>query len=433
MSDRFPFLRYPLVSFKSLATKIPADARTKLREHLQEADYSVRLLRYWWAGQALKEEADRLGRPLTVVDLGCERGWLKHFTPEGTVGRWIGLDWNPQAEVRKLAAYDEVHHANFDEPLPVPGATADAVVSLHVFEHLPRPGSTMAEISRLLKPGGIFLGGAPTMPGPFARMRESYFRRKLRAGELAAGGHITVLSPGRWRSLATDNGLETEFVTGSHAFRRTGSPLENQRWWIRLNQLWGALFPSLGSEAYIKARRSLPWVAKTDRLAPEDPHWRPAWIALAAVISLALLAGTWMLWTSWSERREQSLMAWLDAHQKGGDVFLLGHSSLHALADRRNDARATQNRIEDLRQLLAEHPHAHFLVPTAEAAQLLHHPDASLWRVDSSLEVGNEDFLLLKQGNEGTALQEFLLGVSGHLATSATLPAAVEESPPESL
>ena len=418
MSDRFPFLRYPLVSFRSLAATIPADARTKLREHLLEAHYSVRLLRYWWAGQALKEEADRLGRPLTVVDLGCERGWLKHFTPKGAVDRWIGLDWNPQSEVRKLAAYDEVHHANFDEPLPLPGATADAVVSLHVFEHLPRPGSTMAEISRLLKPGGIFLGGAPTMPGPMARLRESYFRRKLRAGELAAGGHITVLSPGRWRSLATDNGLETEFVTGSHAFRRTGSPLENQRWWIRLNQLWGALFPSLGSEAYIKARRSLPWVTQTDRLAPEDPHWRPAWIALAVVTSLALVAGAWMLWTSLAERRDHSVTAWLDAHQKGGDVFLVSAPSLHPLVSQRTDSHATSPDAEALGPWLAKHPQAHLLIPSADAAKLLSQAGSALWRVDSSLEVGDDDFLLLKQGGDGTPLQEYLLGVTPPIAAA---------------
>jgi SAM-dependent methyltransferase len=412
MSDRFPFLRYPLVSFRSLAATLPPDARTKLREHLQEADYSVRLLRYWWAGQALKEEADRLGRPLTVVDLGCERGWLKHFTPRGAVARWVGLDWNPPAEVRKLAAYDEVHHANFDEPLPLPSASADAVVSLHVFEHLPRPGSTMAEISRLLKPGGIFLGGAPTMPGPFARLRETYFRRKLQAGELAAGGHITVLSPGRWRSLATDNGLETEFVTGSHAFRRTGSPLENLRWWIRLNQLWGALVPSLGSEAYIKARRSLPWVAKTDRLAPEDPHWRPAWIALAILGCLALVAGAWMLWSSVAERRDQAVTTWLNAHQKGGDVFLLGPPGLHALASQRNDAQVIPTPGDDLGQWLIKHPQAHVLVSLADATSLLQKPDAARWRVDSRLEVGDEDFLLLQQGSAGTPLEEYLRGIN---------------------
>jgi len=422
MPQRFPFLSYPLVSFRQLAQKIPLTAKTKLREHLQVADYSVRLLRYWWAGQALSRESKRLGRPLHVVDLGCERGWLKHFTPEGVVERWIGLDWNPQGEVTQLACYDEVHHANFDEPLPLPSGIADAVVSLHVFEHLPRPGSTLAEVSRLLKPGGIFLGGTPTMPDWLAKLRERYFRKQLREGKLPAGGHITVLSPKRWRSLATDVGLETEFVTGSHAFRRTGSPLENQRWWIRLNQFWGALFPSLGSEAYIMARRSTGWVAKTDRLGAEDPHWRKAWITLAATSLIALtgLAGWFINQTR--QAAQQEVVTWLDAQQKGSDVFLISETPLRHLADHRSDILFASS-DEELLALLKEHPDAHVLVSLHAAVELASATrDSELWRIDSRLDRGQTDYLLLKRSAHGTPLSEYLLGAIHPRPTAQVAP-----------
>lgn len=422
MPQRFPFLSYPLVSFRQLAKKIPANTRTKLHQHLEEADYSVRLLRYWWAGQALAVESKRLGRPLQVVDLGCERGWLKHFTPEGVVERWIGLDWNPQAEVTKLAQYDEVHHANFDEALPLTTGIADAVVSLHVFEHLPRPGSTMAEVSRLLKPGGIFLGGAPTMPDWPARLRERFFRKQLREGNLPAGGHITVLSPKRWRSLATDVGMETEFVTGSHAFRRTGSSLENQRWWIRLNQFWGGLFPSLGSEAYIMARRSAGWVAKTDRLGGEDPHRRKTWIALATatVITLAALAAWFINHNRQASQRE--IVSWIDAQQKGSDVFIVSEAPLRDLAHQRSDTHFAES-DQQLLALLEEHPDAHVLVSLQAAVTLAHTTqDSELWSIDSRLNLEPTDHLLLKRSAHGTPLSEYFLGAVHYQTPSQVAP-----------
>jgi SAM-dependent methyltransferase len=410
MSQRFPFLSYPLVSFRQLAKTLPLDGKTKLRQHLEEADYSVRLLRYWWAGQALSVESKRLGRPLHVVDLGCERGWLKHFTPAGVVERWIGLDWNPQGEVTKLARYDEVHHANFDEPLPLPSGIADAVVSLHVFEHLPRPGATITEVSRLLKPGGIFLAGTPTMPDWLAQLRERYFRKQLREGSLPAGGHITVLSPKRWRALATDVGMETEFVTGSHAFRRTGSPLENQRWWIRLNQVWGALFPSLGSEAYIMARRSLPWVAQTDRLAPEDPHWRKTWIALATAAVITVTGLTAWFFNQTRQAARQEVIAWMDAQQKGSDHFIVSESHFRHLASERADTFFAESN-QQLLDLLKEHPEAHVLVSLHAVVTLASSTqDSELWRIDSRLDRANHDYLLLKRSAQGTPLSEYLLG-----------------------
>jgi SAM-dependent methyltransferase len=412
MPSRFPFLRFPLQPFGRLASALPANARTKLKEHLHEASFSVRLLRYWWAGQALAEEFNRLGRPLRVVDLGCERGWLKHFTPPGVVEHWIGLDWNPQGEVVSLARYDEVHHANFDEPLPLPTGNADAVVSLHVFEHLPRPGATMAEASRLLRPGGVFLGGAPTMPHWLARFRERYFRKRLQAGQLAAGGHITVLSPTRWRMLAEDAGLNVEFATGSHAFRKTGSSLENYRWWIRLNQLWGALFPSLGSECYLMARRHAPWAARTERLAPEDPHKRPLWIGLAtaAVITIASLVA--YSHTPDETAHEITVSSWLDAHQTGQDLFLVSEHALSGLCATRTDVEFAQS-IPRLLQLIDHHPHAHVLVSLDTAKHLADQPEAHQWRIDSRLDREETDYLLLRRGDHGTHLHEYLLGVTG--------------------
>lgn len=412
MLSRFSFLSFPLHPFTETLAKLPAQSATRLKQHLENAAFSMRLVRYWWAGQALARESRRQGRPLQVVDVGCERGWLKHFTPDGVVDRWIGLDWNPRDEVHKLAGYDEVHHANFDETLPLPSGLADAVVSLHVFEHLPRPGATIAEISRLLKPGGIFLGGSPTMPHWLARLRESYFRRRLHQGRLAHGGHITVLSPSRWQNLALDAGLTPEFVTGSHLIRSTGSRLENYRWWLRLNQFWGGLFPALGSEVYMQARRTPAWVSSSDKLSSHDPHWRPLWLGLGAAVFALLITGAAMLVADHGQdTRPQSLAAWLDAHQNGSDIFVVADSTLHDMISGRQDTRHASSH-QDLVEFMHKHPGAHVLLSMAAALELIQSGEPALWKVDSRLDLDHHDYLLLRMSDGGTPLPEYLRGTS---------------------
>ncbi|MBA3850104.1 MAG: hypothetical protein C0502_08920 [Opitutus sp.] len=405
---RFIFLRYPLLPFDSIAPDPGAVRSGEFAQHLARSRYSIRLLRYWWAGQAIAAEARRQRRPLVVVDLGCERGWLKHFTPTGSVSRWIGLDWKPNREASDLLRYDQVLQANFDETLPVEAGSADAVVSLHVFEHLPRPGATMAEVARILKPGGIFLGGAPTMPDWLARLRVGYFRRQQRQGLIAPGGHITVLSPDCWKSLAANTGLEVEHATGSHLMRMTGSRCENWKWWIRCNQVWGALFPSLGSECCLQARR-----AQTKQnfapLSGQDRHWRPAWLALGGAMACMLLVMSVALGFTLHDSRRQRLADWIAAHQDGDEFFIV--PSRYKLWTKKLGQEVSH--AADLSQMLAlaeRSPHAHVLVRLDEAVSILQQ-QPERWCIDSRNEWFGRDYLLLRQMNGmqgGTPLAEYL-------------------------
>ena len=157
IASRFTFLRWPLVPLRDEVVRTPEDP--VLETHLAKSRYSVRLLRYWWAARAIREEAARLKRPLVIVDYGSGRGWLKRFVGEGVDAQWIAVDWQPQSALLKKAGYDEIHQANFDAPLPLAAAQADVVAALHVFEHLPRPSYSLHHVAESLAPGGCLLAG----------------------------------------------------------------------------------------------------------------------------------------------------------------------------------------------------------------------------------------------------------------------------------
>jgi SAM-dependent methyltransferase len=220
-----------------------------------QKNYPLRAIRYWWVFCALVEERERIGRPLEIVDMGCGKGIMRHFAGNGIDGRWTGLDWRVNTSNLEAAGYTTMHDCDFDQPLPQADQSVDAVIFLHVIEHLPRPVHTLAEIARILRPGGVLLAGSPIAPKWIAQTREKLFKRQLQAGLRKPGRHINSFWPMRWRESVATAGLGLDFSTGAFLARCSGSPLENFSWWPPLNNLWGGLFPSLGSEYYLRARK----------------------------------------------------------------------------------------------------------------------------------------------------------------------------------
>jgi SAM-dependent methyltransferase len=250
---RFAFLRWPLDIFEE---RVAATREVGFFSHRARATtYPIRGVRYWWVLCALRDEVRRQERPIRIADVGCSKGFMKDFTGDGLDAQWVGLDMMIDHQALENSGYHEAHECDFDKPLPLPDGSVDVAVFLHVIEHLPRPSFTMQELSRILRPGGLLLAGSPVAPGPIAWIRERQLQSRLREGTVSPGGHINSLACGRWRNLVKECGLDLRILTGTFLARWSGSPLENQAWWLRFNQLWGALFPSLGGEAYLSARK----------------------------------------------------------------------------------------------------------------------------------------------------------------------------------
>jgi len=261
--SRFRALSWPLDLFDT--NEDFKNSRLPFGDKVNRTRYPSRAMRYWWAACAIQDESRKLDAPPIIVDVGCERGILKRMTPKITGSRWIGLDWNLQNHLLESAGYDEMHYCNLEDRIPLPDTCADMVVSLHTLEHIASYENAFKELVRILRPKGILLIGTPIVPHTLSVIREWQYRRQFAKGLRVPGAHIHKFSPAMYRKLIDRFGLQLEFIAGLRFFRWSGFSLENSKTWVRLNQLWGALFPSLGREIAIQCRLSQPFQSPAAR------------------------------------------------------------------------------------------------------------------------------------------------------------------------
>jgi 2-polyprenyl-3-methyl-5-hydroxy-6-metoxy-1,4-benzoquinol methylase len=131
----------------------------------------------WLQEKLYARRARRMLRQLSgknpkVLDIGCGRGLLlRAFQQNGC--DVTGTEFSDDAcrfarEVLKLPVrVGLLHELNF------PDRSFDVVVMWHVLEHVSDPRPTLAEVSRILRPGGVFLVGVPNFGSPEARLTQA--------------------------------------------------------------------------------------------------------------------------------------------------------------------------------------------------------------------------------------------------------------------
>ena len=94
-----------------------------------------------------------------MLDAGCGTGLNLSSMPSGSVG----LDINPRnlALIRSRLP-DRMAVEGDIENMPFGGAAFETVVCTEVLEHVPYPDRALAEIGRVLRPGGLLLGSVPS-------------------------------------------------------------------------------------------------------------------------------------------------------------------------------------------------------------------------------------------------------------------------------
>jgi SAM-dependent methyltransferase len=100
-----------------------------------------------------------------VLDLGCRWGSLTRAYLEGNEVVGVDVDREALAEAAKVGI--ETRWADVEEPLPFEDASFDVVVAGELIEHLRDTERFVAEVRRVLRPGGTFVGSVPN----FFRLR----------------------------------------------------------------------------------------------------------------------------------------------------------------------------------------------------------------------------------------------------------------------
>lgn len=125
-----------------------------LQEHLP-SDHSKRQSLTSYVESVLRPA----GEPTNVLDLGCgEASSVDLFKSIAPSANWHGVDIETSPEVSKRT---REHHAIkiFDGVnLPYPDNYFDFIYCNQVLEHVRHPDKLMAEVCRVLKPGGTFAG-----------------------------------------------------------------------------------------------------------------------------------------------------------------------------------------------------------------------------------------------------------------------------------
>lgn len=133
----------------------------------------------WQRHAAAYASCERFLGPGPVLDLGCGIGHSFELLAPREV---VGVDADPEA----LAGQDRETHAADMRDLPFADGRFDSVLAVHSIEHVPDPGSVLAEAVRVLSPGGVAVLVTPNRL-TFARPDEivdPYHYVELDAGQL---------------------------------------------------------------------------------------------------------------------------------------------------------------------------------------------------------------------------------------------------------
>jgi ubiquinone/menaquinone biosynthesis C-methylase UbiE len=181
-------------------------------ELLHEEASRTHFLDVWTRG-AIVRRLGPLAPEATIADLGCSTGYLlediRTQYPKATL---IGIDLvaSGLAKAHTLVPSARLAQANVCA-LPLEDASLHGVVSANLLEHVPEDHAALAEIRRVLRPGGRAVVVVPAGPGTydyydrFLGHERRYARRELARKARGAGFEVledvylaSLLYPAFW-------------------------------------------------------------------------------------------------------------------------------------------------------------------------------------------------------------------------------------------
>jgi len=151
-----------------------------------------------------------IGQGQKVLDLGCRSGALTRHFLDGNEVVGVDVDRAALAKAEKRGIKPVV--ADVEEPLPFPDESFGAVVAGELFEHLGFPETVVAEVERVLEPGGKLVGSVPN-----AFRIQGRLRFLLGRPPEEDPTHLHMFSPDQIRELlAGFEDVQVTFVGGRY-------------------------------------------------------------------------------------------------------------------------------------------------------------------------------------------------------------------------
>lgn len=204
----------------------------------------------------LRKLADLLAaeRPGRLLDVGCAAG---EFAAQAIAQGWRvdGVEREPALAEAARARGVSVHVGDFDTgSLPWESSTFDAAVAGEVIEHLVDTDHLLAEMARLVRPGGVLIVTTPNLASLENRVRLLFGRYPMWMDHRVEGaGHLRYYTPRILKAHLQTHGFRVERHVGNWV------PVVPQRWaddrrfpWLARTGDW---FPSLAMGILMKARR----------------------------------------------------------------------------------------------------------------------------------------------------------------------------------
>jgi 2-polyprenyl-3-methyl-5-hydroxy-6-metoxy-1,4-benzoquinol methylase len=179
-------------------------------KYFQSYNYADRPLdkfsMYWFARRyyaaLVNRYAPRDGKG-QLLEMGCGLGHLIGLLQNDF--DCVGIDLAEYAveETKKNAPKAKAMVQSADDLSPFAAEDFAVVVALHLVEHLPNPQHSIAEVWRILRPGGLFL---------FATPNPIYALRRFKDAKTDAIGkdptHINVQTPAVWKHWVSAQGFK---------------------------------------------------------------------------------------------------------------------------------------------------------------------------------------------------------------------------------
>lgn len=178
---------------------------------------------------------------MRVLDAGCGTGNITRLLSDCSV---VGVDSSEAmlGRARRKAPNAKLRAANLNEPLPFPSDHFDAVVCCNVIYALDYPAEALAELKRVLKPGGTLVLSSPKCKPSIGTIVGEHIRAKGRASMLPIAAPLFLVGLFNLIILKRGGGKQYHFFTDSEIRDLTGAIAEiestyaGQNWLVTLRK-----------------------------------------------------------------------------------------------------------------------------------------------------------------------------------------------------